>query len=261
MKVKGTVREIKERLSTGTEVSDTWIQELLQDSRAGVQKLARSYLRKKDRLEKEAQRISKMWKFEHSFRKQGYHIIAGVDEAGRGPLAGPVVAAAVVLPASFDAKGLNDSKKLSVEERASLRVRIEKEAVAIGVSVVDNTYIEKYNILQATYEAMRRSILQLKPIPEMILLDAVKLPGMELPQHSIVKGDALSHSIAAASVIAKTVRDEWMIQAASRYPEYGFEHHMGYGTPEHLKALERFGPCSIHRRTFAPVNQYVSVSS
>ncbi|OYD06461.1 ribonuclease HII [Paludifilum halophilum] len=257
MRVKGTIREIEARLSAETEITDEWIQELLQDSRAGVKKLARSYLKKRERIRREEERVQRMWDFERTYREQGYRWVAGLDEAGRGPLAGPVVAAAVIFPEDFDASGLNDSKQLTPEERLTLRRRIEEGALGTGVGIVDTRFIDQHNILQATYEAMRRAVAQLDPSPDLLLLDAVKLPGVDLPQHAIVKGDTLSHSIAAASILAKTIRDEWMIQAAERYPGYGFEHHMGYGTQEHLEALEKQGPCPLHRRSFSPVGDRI----
>jgi ribonuclease HII len=253
MKVKGTIREIKERLNQGTGVTDDWIQALLRDERAGVQKLAQGYLRQQERQRRETARIEAMWQFERTYRQKGFQTIAGVDEAGRGPLAGPVVASAVILPEDFDASGLNDSKKLTEEDRLALRERILQEAIAVGVGIVDAVTIDHINILQATYEAMRRAVADLQPEPDMLLLDAVEVPGLSMAQHPIVKGDALSHSIAAASIIAKTTRDEWMREAAQRFPEYGFDRHMGYGTPDHLAALAKWGPCPLHRKSFAPV--------
>ncbi|MFC4076410.1 ribonuclease HII [Salinithrix halophila] len=255
MKVQGTVREIEARLNSDSEIDPGWIDQLLADPRAGVQKLARSFLRRQEKIRSEQERVERMWQFEHTYRQQGYRLIAGLDEAGRGPLAGPVTAAAVILPEDFDAIGLNDSKKLTREERQALRTRIEGGALAVGIGIVDNQTIDEINILQATFEAMRRALDELVPKPDMLLLDAVKLPGVKLPQHGIVKGDALSHSIAAASIIAKTVRDEWMRQAAEEYPQYGFDRHLGYGTPEHLEALDKWGLCPLHRRSFAPVEE------
>lgn len=261
MKVQGTIREIGERLKRDREITDSFLKALQEDPRAGVRKLAATYIRKRDARRREEERIQGMWQFERTYRAQGYRAIAGVDEAGRGPLAGPVVAAAVILPKEFEASGLNDSKKLSSEEREALRVRIETEAVAIGVGVVDNRYIDEHNILQATYEAMSSAVAKLSPAADCLLLDAVKVPGLLLPQHSIVKGDALSHSIAAASIIAKTFRDRWMAEAGEKYPNYGFEKNMGYGTPDHLAALERWGACPIHRRSFAPVGERIKKTS
>lgn len=256
-----TIREIKEWLLQGPALSQEMIDELLADSRAGVRKLVQSYLKEQERKQKEAARIESMWRMEKDYWAKGVQVIAGVDEAGRGPLAGPVVAAAVILPPDFDATGLNDSKQLSAEERNRLKARIEQEAVSVGVGMVDVEYIDEHNILQATYQAMRLAIKQLDPAPQMILADAVQIPGLSTPQLGIVKGDSLSHSIAAASIIAKTARDEWMIKAAESYPEYGFDRHMGYATPEHMEALKKYGPCHIHRKSFAPVRDLLEASN
>ncbi|MBN2908250.1 ribonuclease HII [Polycladomyces sp. WAk] len=256
MRVPETIQSIKKRLERG-EVTEAFLAQLKQDERVGVQKLMASYLRKREQKRKEAARLEEMWRFERMFREQGCQRIAGIDEAGRGPLAGPVVAAAVILPEDFDPTGLNDSKQLSAEERATLRKRIERHAVAIGIGIVETDFIDTYNILQATYEAMRRAVADLPVRPDQLLIDAVEVPELPIPQHAIIKGDQLSHSIAAASVIAKTVRDQWMIEQAARYPQYGFEKHMGYATPEHLAALAEWGPCPLHRRSFAPIRELV----
>ncbi|MBA4544015.1 ribonuclease HII [Thermoactinomyces daqus] len=254
--MKGTIAEIKAWLKSQETISGAELEALLQDSRAGVRQLARSCIKEQERREKERARLDAMWKYERECRARGIKWIAGVDEAGRGPLAGPVVAAAVILPADFPVEGLNDSKQLTAKERNVLKQRIEQKAIAIGIGLVDVAYIDRHNILQATYEAMRTAIRQLEPVPEIILADAVTIPSISINQQRIVKGDALSHSIAAASVIAKTTRDEWMIEAARKYPEYGFDQNMGYGTPEHLEALRKWGPTPLHRRSFAPVREW-----
>ncbi|MBA4494708.1 ribonuclease HII [Paenactinomyces guangxiensis] len=249
-----TIRELKRWLEQEQPVlSQKMLDELLADSRVGVRKMVQSYLKEQERQQKEAARLEALWQMERKCQEKGYKTIAGVDEAGRGPLAGPVVAAAVVLPSDFDVTGLNDSKQLSAEKRNQLKRRIEQQAVSIGVGIADVEYIDKYNILQATYHAMRLALEQLTPAAEFILADAVRIPGISIPQEGIVKGDSLSHSIAAASIIAKTTRDEWMAKAAEKYPGYGFDRHMGYSTPEHLEALKKWGPSPIHRRSFAPV--------
>jgi ribonuclease HII len=226
-----------------------------------VRKCIEQYIRRREKLQKEQERLAKMWEFENKARTKGYRFIAGVDEAGRGPLAGPVVAAAVILPEDFDVTGLNDSKQLTVEERLALRQRIEADAIAIGIGIVDAEEIDRINILQATYQAMRLAIAQLSPAPDYILADAVTIPGISISQEGIIKGDARSHSIAAASIIAKTTRDALMIEYGKKYPEYGFEKHMGYSTPEHLSAIERHGPCPIHRKSFAPIKTMLEVAS
>jgi len=254
-KRKKTIPEIKQWLRSETKISEEMLAELKGDSRIGVRKLVEAYLKEQERKRKEQARLEQMWEFERALWLEGIQWIAGVDEAGRGPLAGPVVASAVILPPDFDVTGLNDSKQLKSEERSWLKERIEQEAIAVGIGIVDNEYIDQHNILQATYQAMRLAIGQLSPQPEMILADAVTIPGLSIRQKGIVKGDALSHSIAAASIIAKTTRDEWMMRMADQYPQYGFEHHMGYPTPEHMEALKKWGPSPIHRKSFAPVRE------
>lgn len=179
-----------------------------------------------------------------------YDLICGVDEAGRGPLAGPVCAAAVILPKGLVIPGLNDSKKLTDKRRRELFPIIQQEAVSFGVAFASQEEIDEINILQATFLAMRRAIDQLDPKPQFALVDGNRETDFGVPCKTVVKGDSLSASIAAASVLAKVTRDDWMIQAAEKYPGYGFEIHKGYGTKAHYAALEKLGPCAIHRRTF-----------
>lgn len=260
MKATGTIREIEEHLKRG-ELPPGGIEALLQDPRVGVRRLAQAYQRREERRRQEESRIEQMWRFEHTYRRRGCRFIAGLDEAGRGPLAGPVVAAAVILPENFDATGLNDSKMLSEKERLALRRRIDRDAIAVAIGWVDHRYIDEHNILQATFEAMRRALAGLGPVPDQLLLDAVRIPGVTIPQEAIIKGDRLSHSIAAASIVAKTERDGWMIREGMRYPYYNFDRNMGYGTPDHLAALERWGPSPIHRKSFAPVRERISPES
>lgn len=253
---KWTIAEIKERLKQDSPLTSEEWDALTHDPRKGVQQLVRTYQRKLKRKQQERERLAAMWEWENNYWKQGYRMIAGVDEAGRGPLAGPVVAAAVILPPDFHVEGMNDSKKLTAEERQELRKRIEQQAIRIGVGVVDAEYIDQHNILQATYQAMRIAIQQCQPLVDMVLVDAVKIPNIEIPQKGLVKGDQRSHSIAAASIIAKTTRDEWMEKEAKVYPEYGFERHKGYGTAEHLAKIKQWGPSPIHRRSFAPLREW-----
>lgn len=255
MKVRGTIREIEAWLAKESDVSQEVLEELLSDSRAGVRTIALRYLRKKERMKQEAVRLEKMWQTERTYWARGFRTVAGLDEAGRGCLAGPVVAAAVILPEDFDVSGLNDSKQLSPSEREELRRRIDREATAVGIGLVDVEYIDTHNILQATLEAMRRAVGNLPVSPDMLLIDALTIPGLTIPQQAIIKGDSLSHSIAAASIVAKTERDRWMEEAAARYPEYGFDQNKGYATPDHLAALDRWGPSPLHRRSFAPVRE------
>jgi ribonuclease HII len=191
--------------------------------------------------------------FEVEARRCGYRRIAGLDEAGRGPLAGPVVAAAVILPARCRLTGINDSKQLSESERERLYDLIVRRAVGVGIGIATEQEIDILNILEATRAAMRRAIVALTPAPECLLTDAMELPSVDIPLRAIVKGDALSRSIAAASIVAKVTRDRIMAEYHRAYPQYNFLSHKGYGTDEHLQRLAEYGPCSIHRRTFAPV--------
>ena len=179
-----------------------------------------------------------------------YNLICGVDEAGRGPLAGPVCAAAVILPKGLVIPGLNDSKKLTDKRRRELFPIIQQEAVSFGVAFASQEEIDEINILQATFLAMRRAIDQLDPKPDFALIDGNRETDFGVPCKTVIKGDSLSANIAAASVLAKVTRDNWMIEAAEKYPGYGFEIHKGYGTKAHYAALEKIGPCAIHRRTF-----------
>jgi ribonuclease HII len=191
--------------------------------------------------------------FERAARLCGYRRIAGIDEAGRGPLAGPVVAAAVVLPIRCRLAGVDDSKQLSKGQRDRLYGAILKHAVGVGIGSADVGEIDRLNILEATRLAMRRAIDQLTPSPDYLLIDAVALPGISIAVRPIIKGDSLSLSIAAASIIAKVTRDRLMAEYHEMFPEYDFLSHKGYGTTGHLQQLARHGPCRIHRRTFMPV--------
>ena len=190
------------------------------------------------------------YSFEHEAYLKGYTAVCGIDEAGRGPLAGPVYAAAVWLPEGLVIDGLNDSKKLSEKKREALFDVIKENAVAYGIGFADEKEIDEINILQATYEAMRQAIAKLDPAPQILLNDAVTIPQVAIPQVPIIKGDAKSVSIAAASILAKVTRDHMMEEYDKEYPEYGFAKHKGYGTAAHIAALKEFGPTPIHRRTF-----------
>lgn len=194
------------------------------------------------------------WLYERKARSLGYSCIAGVDEVGRGPLAGPVVAAAVILPIEFDTTGIKDSKKLRPLQRDDAYERIIAEAVAFGVGICSHAIIDEINILQATYQAMRLAIDALKSKPDHILVDGRPISSLEIPQQAIVRGDSLSVSIAAASIVAKVTRDRLMCEMDERYPEYGFARHKGYCTAEHLEAITKHGICEIHRRSFAPIS-------
>lgn len=191
--------------------------------------------------------------FERSSREAGYTCIAGLDEAGRGPLAGPVVAAAVVLPGGLLIPGLTDSKQVPEQERERLFEVIQSRAVCYGVGIADERTIDLVNILQATIIAMERALQALNPQPDYLLLDAISLPRVRLPQKPLIKGDCRSHSIAAASILAKVTRDRIMLELHKKYPRYNFQKHKGYGTKEHLLHLREHGPCDAHRKSFNPV--------
>ena len=203
---------------------------------------------REDRME--LSRLRHMFAFEREARRSGVRVIAGIDEAGRGPLAGPVVAAAVILRPSCMIRGLNDSKQVRPEAREALFEEISRRALAIGVGTRDVLYIDKHNIAQAAFAAMREAAGSLGLVPDTVLVDGFRIPGLQLPQRAIVKGDALSCSIAAASIIAKVTRDRMMLDLDRKYPEYGFARHKGYTTHEHVLALLKHGPCPEHRRSF-----------
>ncbi len=200
--------------------------------------------------EEENARLLKMCETEKACRRMGYKYIAGVDEAGRGPLAGPVYAAAVILPEGCMIKGINDSKKLTEKKREELFDVICEKALAYCIADVSEKRIDEVNILNATFEAMNKAVSGLKIRPDYVLIDGNRIKGMEIPHETIVKGDAKSISIAAASILAKVSRDRQMYKEAVKYPEYGFDKHKGYGTKAHCDAILKYGPCEIHRRTF-----------
>ncbi len=221
------------------------------DDRAGVQKLVKRYRR---------ERIEALYAYEYAARDEGARMVAGVDEAGRGPLAGPVVTAAVILPFGLFLPGLNDSKKVSAKKRELLYDEIMEKVVAVHVSIVDAATIDRVNIYQATMNGMYEAILSLEPKPDKVLIDAVELAKLPMPSLSIIKGDAKSASIAAASILAKVTRDRLMMQYDAEYPQYGFAQHKGYGTAQHIAALRKYGPCPIHRRSFEPVRSMAGLA-
>ena len=194
-----------------------------------------------------------MLTYETASYENGYHSIAGVDEAGRGPLAGPVVAAAVILYQNAPIPGVDDSKKLSESRRESLYEEILQKSAGYGIGIVSREIIDQINILQASLEAMKQAVLKLPIEPDFLLIDGPYLPDVDLPMKALPHGDSLSLSVAAASIIAKVTRDRIMRKLDRMYPQYGFLRNKGYPTPEHLAALDKFGPCEIHRRSFAPV--------
>lgn len=252
---KLTVIQVTQWLQTQTELPEHIAQALHTDSRNGVRRAIEQYHRRIAQQQAEIERIQALHCYERAQRQLGYQFIAGIDEAGRGPLAGPVVAAAVILPPDIHIPIINDSKKLLPEQRDALFDTICGQAVSFGIGVVDNIQIDAINILQATYQAMTIAVQQLSPVPHVLLNDAVRIPQITTPQVPIIRGDMLSISIAAASILAKVTRDRLMEQYDSLYPQYAFGKHKGYGTPDHQQALKQYGPSPIHRRSFAPVLQ------
>lgn len=219
-----------------------------EDQRSGVQKIVSQYQKKLKNLEKEKLRMEQMMQYEHEYEHLGY--LCGIDEVGRGPLAGPVVACAVILPKDHDILYLNDSKKLTAHKREELYDVIMEKAVAVGIGMASPQRIDEINILQATYEAMREAISKLKVTPQLLLNDAVTIPQVTIPQVPIIKGDAKSASIAAASIVAKVTRDRIMVEYDKTLPGYGFASNKGYGSSEHIEALKKYGPSPIHRASF-----------
>lgn len=223
---------------------------LTADSRAGVRHLIKQYLQRRRAESLEEKRLAALFQYENRARQLGYTYVAGVDEAGRGPLAGPVVAAAVILPENFILHGLNDSKKVTPQKREELYTQITEAAVAWSVAKSEVSEIDQYNILQATKLAMKRAIMALPLVPDYVLIDALTIEDLLVPQQSIVGGDGVSASIAAASILAKVTRDRYMIELAKSNPGYGFAQHKGYPTKAHRQAIARLGPTRHHRRSF-----------
>ena len=227
------------------------------DTRGGVAALIARYQKQLAKLAAERERLEQMRYYEHQYEQQG--LVCGIDEAGRGPLAGPVVAAAVILPTDCEILYLNDSKQLTEKRREAMFDEIKEKAVAYGIGMASPARIDEINILQATYEAMRQAIAALDPQPQILLNDAVRIPGIALPQVPIIKGDAKSLSIAAASVLAKVTRDRLMREYDAIMPEYGFASNKGYGSAAHIEALQNYGPTPIHRRSF--IGNFVPVDN
>jgi ribonuclease HII len=249
---KKSIKDIKAELLAVHSTEDEMLVEYLKDTRAGVQKLI---LQTKKRLAKEEalqKKQDELLMFEREFWNNGEKYIAGIDEVGRGPLAGPVVACAVVLPHDVNLPGVNDSKQVSHKKRLEFVEEINRQAVSIGIGVMSEEVIDDVNIYEATKLAMQEAIDNLTVKPNHLLIDAMKLDN-GIPQENLIKGDAKSLSIAAASIVAKVTRDEMMEEYAKTYPGYGFEKNAGYGTREHLEGLEKIGITPIHRKTFEPV--------
>lgn len=243
------VGEIKEELKAAKEDRlPSFIEKYASDDRSSVVKIVEQARKRLQKFEEEKQRIEKLKVYEKEYASCGY--VCGIDEVGRGPLAGPVVAGAVILPKDCQILYINDSKKLSAKKREELYDIIMEQAVAVGIGMVSPRRIDEINILQATYEAMREAIHNLKVTPDILLNDAVTIPEVDIRQVPIIKGDAKSISIGAASIIAKVTRDRLMEEYDSILPEYGFAANKGYGSAAHIAALKEYGPSPIHRRTF-----------
>jgi ribonuclease HII len=243
------IGDIKEQLKS---ITDSQLAQFIEaygsDERGGVIKLVDSAKKRLDKYEKELIRTEGLKKYEREYAS--YAHICGIDEVGRGPLAGPVVACAVILPKDCDILYINDSKKLSAKKREELFDIIKEEAVSVGIGMASPERIDEINILQATYEAMRQAIANLSVKPELLLNDAVMIPGVDIKQVPIIKGDAKSISIGAASIMAKVYRDHMMEEYDKVFPGYDFASNKGYGSKEHIEALHRLGPCPIHRCSF-----------
>lgn len=247
-----TIKEVKERLAMIDELDHPFFEELILDGRAGVQAAISKRKRELQKQADEDLRLEKMLAYEKELYTQGIQLIAGVDEVGRGPLAGPVVAAAVILPKACKIPGLNDSKKIPKSKHKEIYEAVLQNAVAIGIGIKDNQVIDQVNIYEATKLAMMEAIGQLEPQPQHLLIDAMRL-DLPISQTSIIKGDANSLSIAAASIVAKVTRDQMMEEFDREYPGYDFAQNAGYGTSNHLAGLDQLGVTPIHRRSFEPV--------
>ena len=247
-----TIKEVKERLAMIDELDHPFFEELILDGRAGVQAAISKRKRELQKQVDEDLRLEKMLAYEKELYTQGIQLIAGVDEVGRGPLAGPVVAAAVILPKACKIPGLNDSKKIPKSKHKEIYEAVLQEAIAISIGVKDNHVIDQVNIYEATKLAMMEAIGQLEPQPQHLLIDAMKL-DLPISQTSIIKGDANSLSIAAASIVAKVTRDQMMEEFDREYPGYDFAQNAGYGTAKHLAGLDQLGVTPIHRRSFEPI--------
>lgn len=248
-----TIKEVKELLSSN-DVTEAQLAELEKDPRVGVQKLIVSYRKKQAKLLAKKEAFLERFSYEKQFWQKG-ELVAGVDEVGRGPLAGPVVTAAVIIDHNFDLLEVNDSKKLSPEKRLQLYPKILSEAVSVGIGVKSAAVIDQINIYEADRQAMAQAVKALDVKPDALLVDAMNVP-IDIPQIELIKGDTKSNSIAAASIVAKVFRDKLMDDYDKIYPQYGFPRNAGYGTKEHVEALKKYGPTPIHRKTFAPVSDF-----
>jgi ribonuclease HII len=249
-----TIQEIEQLLKEMKTKDSSILKELEKDDRKGVIQLLHRFEKKWEAEQRAIEKFSMMTNYENKYRGQGYKWITGVDEVGRGPLAGPVVAAAVILPLNFNLTGIDDSKKLSEKKREEYFHIIQEKAIAVGIGIIEPDVIDEINIYEATKKAMKIAIQSLKQQPDVLLLDAIKL-GTPFLEESIIKGDAKSVSIAAASIIAKVTRDKIMRDYARVYPDYYFDQNMGYGTKQHLEAIASYGITPIHRKSFSPIKE------
>lgn len=253
---KLTIGEIEQRLKNLHHNTDDFIKTLLNDERKGVKQLVARWKNRQEKEKLAREKFIEMSQYEQSLRKQSYKFIAGIDEVGRGPLAGPVTAAAVILPVDFYLLGIDDSKKLTELKREAFYEQIMSQAIAVSISSISPEEIDRINIYEAAKKAMIAAVSGLSVKPDFLLIDAVKLTT-PYPYEAIIKGDAKSISIAAASIIAKVTRDRLMKEISLNYPEYGFAGNAGYGTKEHLLAIEKYGVTPHHRKSFAPIKDYI----
>lgn len=251
--VTTTLAQLRARVALGPPFDGPFLEALRADPREGARPLYEACLRKLNAAAAEELRLARMRAFEEEAAQCGFLRVAGVDEAGRGPLAGPIVAAAVILAEVVP--GLNDSKQVLPEQREALYACLREGGHAIGVAVVPAEEIDRFGIQSANYAAMVRAAMEIAPSPDFLLVDGFRIPDCPLPHRRIIKGDCRSLSVAAASIIAKVTRDRIMAEWDAAYPGYGFARHKGYATEEHLEALARLGPCPIHRKSFAPIAQ------
>lgn len=254
-----TIKDIKARLEAISSLSDPFFEELKADKRLGVQKAVSNRKRALEAILKEEARLEAMLTYEKALYQKGFQAIAGIDEVGRGPLAGPVVAACVILPKGCTIKGLNDSKKIPKAKHEAIYQAIQKKALGIGLGIIDNHTIDQVNIYEATKLAMTAAINQLEGSvskPDYLLIDAMTLE-VPIPQQAIIKGDASSMSIAAASIVAKVTRDRLMLDYDKTFPGYGFAKNAGYGTKEHLQGLHQYGVTPMHRQSFEPIKSMI----
>lgn len=258
---KETIASIRQRLLRINDPKDPQLQELASDERKGVQQALKQWQRRYQRRQMALQGFQQRFKYENYYWEHGCHCIAGMDEVGRGPLAGPVVTCAVILKQDFDLIGVTDSKQLTRHEREQLYLQIVNEAVEVSIAVNDQNTIDRLNIYAATQDAMMRSVNSLHHRPDHLIVDAVPLPKLKVPQTTLIKGDQKSISVAAASIVAKEYRDHLMRDYDRIYPGYGFAENMGYGTKQHLAGLAKLGACPIHRRSFKPVPDYIKLTN